>query len=392
MRPHYWALLIFFFAARGGIAQGFKPGYIKLKDRAQQPGLIGRQIPGRVESIEYKSSDSSDVTVYRAEEIDGYRITDGLNFTSYQYANRWVFVEFFVSGELTLIRKNYIFLLRRRDSNQFDSLDHEPVQRLRKIMRDCPNVAVQSPKIRLDTTGLSAYVRTYNECVANKNTKLDGILRTVSVALLVGYDQSNASFTDQINSSTRFLTGGKIGDRAFMQVGVDVTLKSYKVSHYFGLYAGALYSPDRYNEVNRIVYNRNNSQEVNQYSIEYTELKLPVGLELMAPAINKLKFHVRAGYVFRKTISWASEHPANEVQRSPGIIYSEPPGQLLSFKPRPSPMVAAGMDYRVFGKSRIRLQVSASVGKIDAVVRQDPQETNIDGRFTSFNIMAGYIF
>lgn len=386
-------LLVLLLTAHIAGAQNFKPGFIKLRGGANKAGLLGRVLPGEAEGIEYKANDSSAVEIYHADEIDGYKVTNGLNFTSYQYHSKWIFVELFVTGELSLLRKNYIFLLRKRDSFFFDSLGLDYAEKLRKLMRDCPEVASTSSKIRMDTSGVAAHVRAYNECIANKSTTHDDSPRQVSIALMIGYDNSSASFKEAPTPSTRFLTGGRIGDRSFLQAAVDLTFRSYKISHYFGFFVGAQYNPNRYHEITRIVYNRNQSSEVNEFSIGYNEVKIPVGLELMSPSLRKLKLHMRAGYTFRRMVKFDSSHPIYDTQPSNnGSIYSEFPGQVMSFKPTPSPIISLGLDYRVFEKSRIRLQLNASFGKVRTFVTDGVNKQDITGNFNSYGVMTGYVF
>lgn len=384
--------LIFFFliAARVAMSQSFSPGYIQLKGGEKLQVLIGNVIPGKPDIIQYTPSAAAQIQQFRANEIEGYGIDD-LVFTSFHASedpNDWAFVELLAEGELTLIRRNSLYFLIKRGTKETIHLDRHFRKDLRTAMRDCPQISGRSAKTRMTRDGLVEIVRSYNECIENKRPNRDGMPRAVSFAVLAGIDNSVINFS-YANDISRYLSG-KPRDKSLFQVGVDLTFRNYKISNHLGLFAGAFHNSNSYGGIQKIVYG--NRTEIHDYTLEYNETKIPVGIEFKPPTARKMSFHLRGGMVFRQISNLKATHPTFKVQQSNGPLVDEQPAQLQWFKPKPQVTSSFGFDYRVNQKSRIRLQLGISAGKVRAMISNAGGPNIVAGNYTSYNVLVGYIF
>lgn len=406
MRPLHLLTLLFACFAFTALAQDpFRPGYIKLKNGEQQRGLVGKVIPGFPEKIEYKEKESDAVSTFRADEVEGYGITDGTFYSAFQTPGtkaEWIFVEILVQGDITLIQRNTFFFVLKKGEVNVIHLDEDYKSKLKKIMANCPYVAVQSGAVERTRDGLIKHVSAYNECAPQGKPNLSSMPRVVSFGLMVGYDNSTSSFSNHDYANTQFLTGGKLRDRSYPQFGIDITFKSYKVANYVGLYVGALYNSTSYKESNQRRYTVQNSNypftpiqrtEYNYYTIDFTEIKFPIGLEFMGPTRKRFSTHGRLGVIFSKQLTFKSTRPVYYFEdNKDGNFYEGNALPLTQFKPRTLVSGSLGADYRATDKSRVRIQFIYNVGGVKAIVDNDTILGDIKGWYTSFSIMGGYIF
>lgn len=386
---------LFALTARFCAGQEFKPGYVRIKGGQDRMGLIGTLISGKPESIQYKENETADLVLYKASDVEGYGLTNGIYFNSFLNPdgnpNNWTFVELLVQGgEMTLIRRNNMYFVLPRGSKEFTHLDNRYRKLLTDLMKNCPWVASRSPKVRLSRAALAEHVKAYNECVAIKNPNLDGMQRNVSVGLVGGYDNSTVSFSDPDQVLTRFLTGKPLYDKSFVQAGIDLTLKSYRVSNYIGVFMSALYNSNHYQTVSQTRFG--NSSQVDEYSIHYTQLKFPLGIELSPPSRKRILAHGRAGIIVPMTLNVTATHPYSEITTGSGVFYEEP-ANVTEFKNKIMFTTALGLDFKVARQSKVRLQLGWSMGGASAVAKREGSVDNsVTGKMTSWSLMTGFIF
>lgn len=367
--------------------EDFKPGYVKLKGGEQRSGLIGLKIPGTPESIPFKSADGT-LTKYHANEIEGFQIDGSDYLTSWLNpvlgGDNWSFVELIVNGEFTLLRNNGNYFIIQPSLNKIEHLGPHYRTALKNMTRNCPTVSVRSHSVKLQTESLRTFVNAFNECVATKNPNLDGTPRAVAIGIVAGYDYSAPVFAEGPNE-TAFLYATKPNDKSLFQFGADVTFRDHKRSHGLGIYTGALYNSNRYSGVVNITGAAN---EVDEYSIDISDLKIPVGVEWMRMPVNRISIHARAGFIFTNTLKLTSSRTRDvEINNS---IYTEDAPGISEFKRAPMLMGAVGVDY-FLGRDHIRIQVIGSHGKLTATVN-DTAKSSVNGVFKSFNVVIGYIF
>lgn len=380
------------------LAQGFEPGYVKINQHEQVNGLIGKTISGIPELIQYKAQESAEIKTYRAGEIAGFGFDGGLYFNSFLNpgsTDAWTFVETLVDGKLTLIRRNGLLFLYDRDRNKIEFLDHHYGRTLRRAMIDCPIVAARSRSVEKSKGALTEHVQSYNECVRSKNPNYDRLPPRRAIALMVGYDNSSSSFVNKLSidlsSNLRFLAGGPLNDKSFLQVGADATFRNYMQSNTLGLFVGAYYNSNSYSQSNKL--NVAGYGEYNEYTIKFSQIKIPLGVEFMPITRSKLSFHIRAGVILSKTFGLKSTHPVYYIESdSDGQIYSQTPARLSSYDAPFVSMGAIGFDYKITDSHKVRLQFGYSAGKVKAAVETENDKFVVNGKFNSLNVMAGFVF
>jgi hypothetical protein len=148
------------------------------------------------------------------------------------------------------------------------------------------------------------------------------------------------------------------------------------------LYTGVLFNSNSYSGVNKV------GAEVNEYSFGYKELRIPLGLEISRPVLNKLTLHVRGGFVFSHVVNFTSNRSYAEISSAneTTITYVQS-AQMTGYKPSVMAGGALGADYKIL-RSRIRLQAGCYGGKVTAMY----PGSSVDGKVLSINIMTAYIF
>lgn len=370
-----------------GFGQAFTPGFIRMKDSTELQGLIGQIIPGKTERVQYKASESGEVTEYFATEVAGFGVGDTF-FSSFRNLNRrdeWIFIEIIVEGNLSLYRRNRLFFVTEKGTDQFVHIEGKTAQDLSKMMRGCPLVASKGLRIKLTKDNLAIYIKEYNECVAGANPYV-GALRPFSIAVLAGYDYSSTTFK---NLNHSWLMNMRFHDESFVQVGADVSLRSYSRFSTLGLYAGLHLNKNRYEAVtSEIVGTRTNTyQQVNEYSIVFSELKIPLGLEISPLTRARLSYLFRGGVTFVPTLKFDGNHIRREINAE-----SLEPTQISVFKRDPQWSVSFGLDYKLSTWNRIRLQGTFSQGRMKTTVTDETEVIQVEGTFTSVNVMVGYVF
>ncbi len=373
-------------------AQDFRKGYVRLQGEDKQ-GLIGKIVGTKPEAIEFKATDSSEVVLYSASDVIGYHV-NGIFYTSFLNpgdGKDWIFVDLLVTGELSLIRRGTMYFILQRGSTVFIHLDHKHRKTLNELTEDCPWVSARAGKIGLNREDLAAYINEYNTCVAGERPNAEGMPRVVSVALYAGTDYTGVKFDKTEETETRFLAASKLRDRSLPQFGVDVTFKTHKISNLVGFYAGAFYNSNSYHAVTKLTLK--SWTEVSEYSIDYTEMRIPLGFEFKAPSRRALSYYMRAGVMFVKTLDFQATHPTYEVDPfGDGTIYYLQPSQFISFDRNIAASGSLGMDYKVFSNSHIRLQGTVTVGSVDAKVRNGNRDYVSTGRLSSYSLMLGFVF
>lgn len=364
-----------------------------MKDGQELKGLIGASVPQAPEGIEFKQDENSEVVVYFANDVAGYD-KDGTFYTSYvdpgDGPSRWVFIEIIVQGEVSLfLRNKMFFVLERGKKNVFVHLDSKYKSKLRKISGGCPFLSAKAWRLKADKAILGQFVKDYNTCVGVSNPNYEGMPRKVSVALLAGSDVSASRYNDDGNAHTRFMTSTKLRDQSALQLGFDITLRDFKISNVMGLYTGIYYSPTAYKELTGV---KHQSFEVNEFTINYTQLKIPLGFEIGKPSKERFSFHMRFGIVYSKVMNLKSTHPIWEVHDASGNVYTQEPARIGDIELPILVSAAAGVDYRAFGNSRIRLQAGFTFGGTNAAVYEETKATSLSGTFTSMQLMAGFVF
>lgn len=380
-------IVIFLSLSYAATAQTFKQGSVRLKGGQEQAGLIGQVRSGSPEGLEFKSDSEGEIQILYANEIEGYTVNN-VFFSSYHQNlyrdNDWIFAEILAEGDLTLIRRNNMYFVRQKNRVEFKHLGSHYKTTLMKLTSACPIVSAKGVKIGLNNRPIVDFIKEYNECVASKKPNLQGMPRTVTVGFQLGYDYTQATFS--FNSFMRFLSAEKQYDKSFLQGGVEFNFKHYRVSRFFGLYTGVLLNSNSYSAVNKSVFG--NSSEVNEYSFSYKELRIPLGIEINAPSLKKLTYHLRGGAIFSHQLSFKSDRSYSEATSNNGatITYSEPM-QMTAYKPKMMWGGALGLDYRI-SQSHIRLQAGWYAGGVTA---SSPTIT-VAGKINSFNIMTSYLF
>jgi hypothetical protein len=388
-------LFLFYHVA---IGQTFQEGFILLRGGTEQQGLVGSIIPGSPEGVQYKSSESSDVTVYYADDIRGYGVKNGPFQSSLRNpgVGGWVFVQLLVAGELTLVKRNKMYFVIPKNEDKSYHLSHKFRSVLRSVMTDCTYASAKSIGTKLTDADLSAIVQLFNDCVGVKRPNREGERRPVSINLLAGADYTQATFVQTESTTSRYLSSGKLSDKSLPTVGVDVTFRKYKVSNFLGVYTGAFLNSDNYPR--RLVRKEfRDAFEVNDYSLRYSEFKVPIGVEFTPFTKEKFAYYLRAGVAFSKIFNLQSTHASQEIEDKPNqntggpvdLVYFVPPSLAVSIKKNIAYTVGLGFDYKVADKSRVRWQLNFSSGSGN--VTHDSGESNA-GNFISMSTMIGYIF
>lgn len=403
MRAQYWLAFVCLFCIHLTFAQDFRPGYIKLKDGADQHGLIGKIITGYPERIEFKSDSTSEIIKYPANEISGYGIDNGVYYSSFQEgsgAMAWNFIEKIVDGDLILLRRNgFLFLADQKKFKIVPLIEKYRLKLRSMMMEGCPFVASQSMRVDRSIEELSAHVTAYNKCVATRKPNYDGLRRPVSFGIMAGFDNSTASFDGFNKTTSGYLTGNALADKSFFQAGGDVTFRARSFSNFLGLYSGLLFTSNSYSKSNKFTYytgpfsNQRLVTEYNEYTIDFSQVKIPLGFELVKPSRSKVQPHFRMGLVFSKTLKLSSARPVYDIDpRSNGNIYAGTPPKLNSFNVKPLFVLSAGLDYRILNDHFLRLQLSYNTGKATTNTGEGTDQESATGKFTSFSGMVGFIF
>jgi hypothetical protein len=392
----FFPLFLCLLFAHATIAQpsDFKEGSIRLKGGEERNGYIGKLIPGNPEQIEYKVDRDGEVQLYKAGEIEGYKIY-GTSYSSYiikSYPETWAFAEVVVQGELSLIYRNGMAFLRKANTDNFIHLSSGLSRTLSKAMEACPYVASLSQRVHMNKQELAEHVRAYNECVAVKNPNMDGVPNKLSIGLMAGCDYTQVNFGGVLSSSnTRFLSAEKQRDKALFQFGVDFLLKPHKVSNHIGFYFGAFYNQNRFATTNSELVASN--LEVNTYSIEYSELRIPLGCELSRPWRKKVTTYLRAGIIIPTKLHISSSHSSQEsVSIISGDVSYEEPSFLKSFETKLLMGGSFGGEYHLQGTKRIRMQLNCNFGTTKAVAVSEFDTNTIKGKTLSLGVTAGYFF
>ena len=373
-------------------AQTFKEGSIRLKGGEEQHGLIGDKRPGAPEGLEFKSGNDSEIKIYYANEIEGYTL-DNIFYTAFHTnvyrENDWSFVELMAEGELTLIRRNNMYFIRKKGVVEFTHLSAHYKRQLSQLTRSCPIVSAQALRVSLDRKPVTEFIKAYNECVVLPNADKEGMPRVLSFGVSVGVDYTMAKFRD--NVVTRFLSASNQSDKSYVQGGVEVNFKSYRFSKFIGLYTGLLYNSNSYSATNKSTFDPKRP-EVNQYSYSYSEVKIPLGFDISRPSRKKASFHIRGGIMMPKAFGLKSNHIFSEVSNDGGksVYYSEP-AQLTGYKPAIMFGGAFGYDFKI-SNSYLRAQAAYYTGSVQATSVVGGVHTTTSGTLTSSNFMITYIF
>jgi hypothetical protein len=390
-------VLLLFLVAHMLSAQSYKNGFVRLQGGEELKGLIGDVVDGTPDGIQFKTELGAELKVYYANEIEGYGITNGLFYTSFKGpgpASDWEFVELLVKGQLTLIRKNSMFFVLPANENQFyhlTTVSGEYRGVLSSLMKNCPYVATQTAKVKLNSLDLAAHVTAFNECIAIKNPNFDGAPKSVSIAVVGGYDFTGSKFHDITNIANRFLASDKLYDQSFVQVGADLTLRHYRISNLFGLYTGLYFNTNSYRAVTNVKVNSNET-EFNEFSLEYSEIKVPLGFEYSPPTRSAISFFFRTYLSFAKVQNIKSVHVSQELRSADGVVTYETPRNVVSISKRPQIGAGFGADYRIYRNSRIRLQLNYALGSGSADVQIGTASLTSAGNFRSFSVMTGFVF
>jgi hypothetical protein len=391
----FFYVVMLFLLVQTAMAQSYRNGFIRLKDGQEITGLIGDMVPGDPAGIQFKTELAGELKIYLATEIEGYGIVGGFFYSSFKNPGPkgdWDFVELLVKGELTLIRSNNMFFIHAKGESQISHLPGSAfISILMKMMKNCPYVAAQTVRVKLNTFDLTTHVQAFNDCIAIKNPNYDNASRKVSIALVGGYDFTSCKFRGDDDQSSRYLASGKLYDRSFVQFGADITIRSYRLSSSVGLYTGAYFNSNSYTALTKMSF-RNGESEVNEFSIDYKELKIPLGFEYSPPTRSPLSYFIRIALTFPKVLSVKSKHISQEIRSKNGDVYYFPPSDVSDISKMVQVGGGVGLDYRIYKNSRIRLQANYAVGGGSAELKVNGTTRTNDGSFQSFNAMAGFVF
>lgn len=387
----YCLLMLLLSVSCVAAAQTFKQGSIRLKGGEERPGFIGKIRPGSPEGVEFKVSSDSDVEIFYATDIDGYTV-DNIFYSSYHtntYRDKeWVFADVLAEGDLTLLRRNGMYFLRPAGSVEFTHL----VPRkgiLGRMAKACPLVAARAGRVVHDRKSLAEFVAEYNQCVATNRPNLEGMPRTFSIGVQVGYDYTVGTFTD--NVATRYLSANNQIDKSYFQGGLELNFKHYKFSNAIGFHAGALLNFDSYSGTNRSTIDKARP-EVNEYSFSYRELKIPLGIDVSRPRRGKIALNIRAGIILPLVLSLKSAHPYSEFSNPSGtsVTYSDG-SQITGYKPKIMIGGAVGFNYRI-SKSYVRVQVGWYQGNVTVITMTGFSEGHTKGKLQSLSLTTTYVF
>jgi len=245
-----------------------------------------------------------------------------------------------------------------------------------------------------DQKKLPDLIRAYNECKSGTNPDMIDVIQPWRFALMGGADLTTARFFDNPNEEVRYLNATPMQDRSYFQGGVEVIYKTHKISNLVGFYTGIFYNQNEYYQVSRKEYSRRIAppvQEYNEHSLEYTEIKIPLGFEFSRPTKKKLSYHMRLGIVFPKMLSFSATHPQRDLI-SVNTVYGEQPSNITEFKRKLILSTAVGCDLRTSDRTRIRLQASWSGGYHKATTQNNLLLNTAPGFSSSIGLATGFIF
>jgi len=294
--------------------------------------------------------------------------------------------EVLVKGELTLVKRNDLFFLLRKGSNEYIHLTGRYKKTLMREFASCPIVAARAAQ---DETQVVELVKAYNDCVNVSNPNLAGMPRTVSIGFVGGMDYTTGKFHAGTDENVRYLAASGMQDKALFQGGIDITFKSYKISNFIGLYLGVLHGRNNYRQVTRTRFL--DREEVNEHSLNYTELKIPIGLEFSKPTEKTVSSHFRLGLIFPKVLKVTATHPRYEYIEG-SVVTSSLPANVVELKRRLMLSAAFGIDWHILKTNRIRMQASWAGGVITAKTQKTEFMVDTRGYFSSLDLMAGFIF
>lgn len=302
--------------------------------------------------------------------------------------------EVLVEGEITLVYQNNMYFVKGKNSTEYTHLSpKEGKLILRKLTKGCPDLSATAGGIRLDRAELVAFVKAYNECVITKEVNLDNLPKPFSIGVVIGGENSSCG-NFQYSSGAEFMAASNHKDKSFLQGGVDITVRSYKIIGSVALYGGVLFNTNSYSGVNKWTPdNKTQNAIVNEYSYSYKELRFPLGFQLNRLTRKQLSSHMRIGVMIPTVFDFTSANPHSEAISLGGSrVDNLKPSTLKSYHAKIMFGGAVGADYRVFDRMSVRLQLNAYIGEATATVASGGTTNSVDGRVISCSIVAGLIF
>lgn len=370
----------------------FKKGYVKSLDGKDVYGYIGNRIEGKPQKIQFKENENDDIGIYSALEIKGYGFENGSYYSAYRNSdtnkNDCVFLEFIVEGEISVVGNMNFYFVKKSDSKEFVFLDpsnKEFVKKLRAMMKNCPYIRYKAQFLGADLDKVSEVVRQYNECAKNNTVSNEGLPNQIMAGVVVGCDYTNSSISTQA-SSLKYLAVKPIQDQNLFQGGFTFTFRKNSLSALLGINTGILYSQNAYRGTRELINNKAN--EITEYRMSYSELKVPAGIEFRPPTKSKISHFLKAGVTIPIVLNFSST--ALRGTDTGGSVYFNREDQIESLKKGVQVTLGLGLDYKIFGAKKVRLEMGWSSGSGRFITRENAIDNSI--RFQSFSVLGGFIF
>ncbi|HQQ98766.1 MAG TPA: hypothetical protein PLX35_15955 [Cyclobacteriaceae bacterium] len=380
-------LVVLIFLSSSAYAQNaFRAGFIKHLDGRMEYGYI-QVMPSNVPSLvcNFKPNPDDLVQELQPSDLISYGFLPGTQFyaiaTKPPYDRVDIFAEIIHTGQVTIYKSGNRLLLSLggRISELFED-DYKIT--IAKELANCPYVVERVKTSPFTEDAIMYLARSYEKCVRRINpAKFNGTELLFNAFVFGGFDNSNLSFNP--SSAINEVIGQSARNSTPYRFGVQVQARYNALSPHIALTIGATYRPLSYS----MAYSTTGSTAAYQFKASYSELQIPIGLQLTLYNRKRMAINVQGGAV----ISRASNFQSHQIfdQRTPQGIYqneSIPATQILSGA---GTYLGFGGVIRTNAKYRFAMNIQYQTG---SVTMKDLQTTQVSATANSISANLGILF
>jgi hypothetical protein len=251
-----------------------------------------------------------------------------------------------------------------------------------KELANCPYVVERVKTSPFTEQAVLYLARSYEKCVTRTNpAKFNGTELLFNALVFGGFDISTLSFNP--SSALNEVVGQSARNSTPYRFGVQVQVRYSALSPNIALTMGATYRPQAYS----MAYSTTGSTAAYQFSASYSELQIPIGLQLTLSNSKRTAIHVQGGVAISRTSNFQSHQIFD--QRTPQGIYqneSTPATQILSGA---GTYLGIGGVIRPNAKYRFAMNIQYQTGSI---TMKDLQTTQVNATANSISANLGILF
>lgn len=380
-------LVVLIFLSSSAYAQNaFKAGFIKHLDGRMEYGYI-QVMPGNVPSLVcyFKANPDDLVQELQPSDLISYGFLPGTQFyavaTKPPYETMDLFAEIIHTGQVTVYKSGNRLLLSLggRISELFED-DYKNT--ITKELANCPYVVERVKTSPFTEAEIRYLIRSYERCIGKTNpAKYKGNELLFNALIFGGVDFSNLAFNS--SSALSQVIGRSAWNSSPYRFGVQLHMRYSSLSPNLFLTVGATYRPQSYS----LAYSTTTSTAAYQFSGSYSELLIPIGLQLTLYHSKSMSMNIQGG-VGLSTISGFQTHEEYDLRTPQGIYQNEstPAKEVFSGT---NPFLGIGGIVNTSSKYRFAINLQFQTG---AITMKDGQTTQVSATASSLSANLGILF